>query len=84
MRRFFVALLAFLVVVASAHAQFKRGDALGRAYACYMLISESSAGSNFGASMVMARSSDNGASWQNLGVVVNIATAANGDSERSL
>src|SRR5439155_17178302 len=60
-------------------------DIQGRAYACYMLISENSSGSNFGASIVVARSTDNGASWQNLGVVVNdIATTTNGDDKEMM
>ena len=60
-------------------------DNQGRAYACYMLISEDSSGANFGASIVVARSSDNGASWQNLGTVVNdIATTNNGDDKEMM
>jgi uncharacterized repeat protein (TIGR01451 family) len=41
-------------------------DAQGRAYACYMLISQNSAGSA-GAAIVVARSTDNGATWQQFG-----------------
>src|ERR1051326_152706 len=41
-------------------------DAQGRAYACYMLISQNSSGSA-GASIVVARSTDVGQSWQQLG-----------------
>jgi hypothetical protein len=60
-------------------------DNLGRAYACYMLISEDSTGANFGASIVVARSSDNGTSWQNLGIVINdIATTTNGDDKEMM
>jgi uncharacterized repeat protein (TIGR01451 family) len=42
-------------------------DNQGRAYATYMLISQSASAS--GASIVTARSSDNGATWQSLGTV---------------
>src|SRR5947207_13302921 len=50
-----------------------------------MLISENASGSNFGASIVVARSMDNGASWQNLGIVVNdIATITNGDDKEMM
>jgi uncharacterized repeat protein (TIGR01451 family) len=48
-------------------------DNQGRAYATYMLISQSASAS--GASIVTARSSDNGASWQNLGTVTSGITS---------
>jgi uncharacterized repeat protein (TIGR01451 family) len=48
-------------------------DNQGRAYATYMLISQSSTAS--GASIVTARSSDNGASWQSLGTVTSGITS---------
>jgi hypothetical protein len=58
-------------------------DNLGRAYACYMLISQSNAAS--GAAIVVARSSDNGASWQNLGTVVNgIASTTQGNDKEMM
>ena len=49
-------------------------DNQGRAYATYMLISQSSAGAS-GASIVTARSTDNGASWQSLGTVTSGITS---------
>ncbi len=57
--------------VTSANAYFGSDpalawDAQGRAYACYMLLSQNSAGSA-GASIVVARSTDVGATWQQLG-----------------
>ena len=57
-------------------------DNQGRAYATYMLISQSAAGAS-GAAIVTARSSDNGASWQSLGTVVNgiTSTSAGNDKE---
>ncbi|HWW61608.1 MAG TPA: hypothetical protein VN181_09590, partial [Thermoanaerobaculia bacterium] len=55
-------------------------DSSGRAYACYMLISQNSTGSNFGASIVVARSSDSGTTWQNLGTVVNGIALASGNN----
>ena len=48
-------------------------DNQGRAYATYMLISQSASAS--GASIVTARSSDNGATWQNLGTVTSGITS---------
>jgi uncharacterized repeat protein (TIGR01451 family) len=48
-------------------------DNQGRAYATYMLISQSASAS--GASIVTARSSDNGSSWQNLGTVTSGITS---------
>jgi len=65
--------------VPSANAWFGSDPALawdnvGRAYACYMLISEDAAG-NAGASIVVARSTNNGASWTSLGTVVNRITS---------
>jgi hypothetical protein len=58
-------------------------DNLGRAYACYMLISQSATAS--GAAIVVARSSDNGASWQNLGTVVNgIASTTQGNDKEMM
>ncbi|MFL6282560.1 MAG: beta strand repeat-containing protein, partial [Pyrinomonadaceae bacterium] len=48
-------------------------DNQGRAYATYMLISQSSTAS--GASIVTARSSDNGATWQSLGTVTSGITS---------
>ncbi|HEY6230914.1 MAG TPA: carboxypeptidase regulatory-like domain-containing protein [Pyrinomonadaceae bacterium] len=57
--------------VASANAWFGSDpalawDASGRAYACYMLLSQNSSG-GAGASIVVARSTDNGATWQQFG-----------------
>jgi hypothetical protein len=60
-------------------------DNQGRAYACYMLISQNSSGSASGASIVVARSSDNGASWQSLGTVVNgIASTTQGNDKEMM
>jgi uncharacterized repeat protein (TIGR01451 family) len=64
--------------VASATFWFGSDPALawdnqGRAYATYMLISQSSTAS--GASIVTARSSDNGATWQSLGTVTGGITS---------
>jgi hypothetical protein len=59
-------------------------DNLGRAYATYMLISQSAAGAS-GAAIVVARSSDNGASWQSLGTVVNgIASTTQGNDKEMM
>jgi hypothetical protein len=58
-------------------------DNLGRAYACYMLISQSAAGAS-GASIVVARSADNGTSWQNLGIVVNNITSATAGDDKEM
>src|ERR1043166_1943561 len=57
--------------VTSANAYFGSDpalawDAQGNAYACYMLISQNSSGSA-GASIVVAKSTDVGQSWQQLG-----------------
>ncbi|MCU1267028.1 MAG: hypothetical protein JWM21_3346 [Acidobacteria bacterium] len=58
-------------------------DNLGRAYATYMLISQSASAS--GAAIVVARSSDNGASWQSLGTVVNgIASTTQGNDKEMM
>jgi len=58
-------------------------DNLGQAYACYMLISQSA--SAYGAAIVVARSSDSGASWQNLGTVVNgIASTTQGNDKQMM
>ncbi|MDQ3280671.1 MAG: carboxypeptidase regulatory-like domain-containing protein, partial [Acidobacteriota bacterium] len=46
-------------------------DAQGRAYAVYMLISQNSAGTSSGSSLVIARSTDSGQNWTNLGIIVN-------------
>ncbi|MFL6334264.1 MAG: Ig-like domain repeat protein [Pyrinomonadaceae bacterium] len=46
-------------------------DNQGRAYATYMLLSQNASGSVAGASIVVSRSSDTGASWSYLGTVVN-------------
>ena len=60
-------------------------DSQGRAYACYMLISQNAAGTASGAAIVVARSSDNGASWQNLGTVVNgIASTTQGNDKEMM
>jgi hypothetical protein len=57
-------------------------DSQGRAYACYMLISEDASG-NAGASIVVARSANNGTSWQSLGTVVNrISNTTNLDDKQ--
>jgi Bacterial Ig-like domain (group 3)/BNR repeat-like domain/Carboxypeptidase regulatory-like domain len=59
-------------------------DSQGRAYACYMLISQNAAGTS-GAAIVVARSSDYGASWQNLGTVVNgIASTTQGNDKEMM
>lgn len=58
-------------------------DNQGRAYATYMLISQSASAS--GAAIVTARSSDNGASWQSLGTVVNgIASTTQGNDKEMM
>jgi hypothetical protein len=58
-------------------------DNQGRAYASYLLISQSA--SAYGAAIVVARSSDNGASWQNLGTVVNgIASTTQGNDKEMM
>jgi hypothetical protein len=55
-------------------------DNQGRAYASYMLMSATA--SAWGAAIVVARSSDSGASWQNLGTVVNgIASTTQGNDK---
>jgi len=66
--------------VAGADAWFGSDPALawdnqGRAYATYMLISLNSSTNASGAAIVTARSTDNGASWQNLGTVTNGITS---------
>jgi hypothetical protein len=73
--------------VASANAWFGSDpalawDASGRAYACYMLLSENSSG-GAGAAIVVARSIDNGATWQQFGnpVVNRITTTASLDDK---
>jgi hypothetical protein len=74
--------------VTGANAWFGSDPALawdnqGRAYTAYMLISQSNTAS--GASIVVARSSDNGASWQSLGTVVNnIASTTAGDDKEMM
>ena len=58
-------------------------DSQGRAYACYMLISQSASAS--GAAIVVARSADNGASWQSLGTMVNgIASTTQGNDKEMM
>jgi hypothetical protein len=58
-------------------------DNQGRAYATYMLISQSASAS--GAAIVVARSSDNGTSWQSLGTVVNgIASTTQGNDKEMM
>ena len=58
-------------------------DNQGRAYASYLLISQSA--SAYGAAIVVARSSDNGASWQSLGTVVNgIASTTQGNDKEMM
>src|SRR5439155_25500557 len=42
-------------------------DNQGRADACYMLISQNSSGSALAASIVLARSTDNGQTWAQVG-----------------
>jgi hypothetical protein len=61
-------------------------DNQGRAYACYMLISENSSGSAFGASIVLARSTDNGQTWSQFGnpVVNNVASTAHADDKEMM
>ena len=46
-------------------------DSQGRAYAVYMLISQNSAGTSAGSAIVIARSTDSGQTWSNLGTIVN-------------
>src|SRR5258706_831852 len=48
-------------------------DAAGNAYATYMLISQN-ASNQSGVAIVVAKSTNNGGSWQNLGTVVNRIT----------
>ncbi|HVF67048.1 MAG TPA: sialidase family protein, partial [Pyrinomonadaceae bacterium] len=69
--------------VTSANAYFGSDPALawdgqGNAYACYMLLSQNAAGSA-GASIVVAKSTDVGQTWQQLGAPVvnriNVTTA---------
>jgi len=75
--------------VASAAYWFGSDPALawdnqGRPYATYMLISQSAAGAS-GAAIVTARSSDNGATWQSLGTVVNgIASTTQGNDKEMM
>ncbi len=58
-------------------------DNQGQAYASYLLISQSA--SAYGAAIVVARSSDNGASWQSLGTVVNgIASTTQGNDKEMM
>jgi hypothetical protein len=58
-------------------------DSAGRAYATYMLISQSASAS--GAAIVVARSSDNGATWQSLGTVINgIASTTQGNDKEMM
>jgi hypothetical protein len=58
-------------------------DNQGRAYATYMLLSQSA--SAYGAAIVVARSSDDGASWQSLGTVVNgIASTTQGNDKEMM
>jgi hypothetical protein len=58
-------------------------DNQGRAYVSYLLISQSA--SAYGAAIVVARSSDNGASWQSLGTVVNgIASTTQGNDKEMM
>ncbi|MEA2203889.1 MAG: hypothetical protein QOE77_665, partial [Blastocatellia bacterium] len=58
-------------------------DSQGRAYATYMLISQSASAS--GAAIVVARSADNGVSWQSLGTVVNgIASTTQGNDKEMM
>ncbi|MBV9493437.1 MAG: carboxypeptidase regulatory-like domain-containing protein, partial [Acidobacteria bacterium] len=59
-------------------------DSSGRAYACYMLISQNSAGTASGASIVVARSADNGTTWQNLGIVVNNITSSTAGDDKEM
>ncbi|HEV8267663.1 MAG TPA: sialidase family protein, partial [Thermoanaerobaculia bacterium] len=46
-------------------------DSAGNAYAVYMLVSQNGAGTAAGASIVIAKSTNTGASWSNLGIIVN-------------
>jgi hypothetical protein len=74
--------------VPSAVAWFGSDPALawdnqGRAYACYMLISQNNAGAS-GASIVVARSADNGTSWQSLGTVVNGITSTTQGNDKEM
>jgi uncharacterized repeat protein (TIGR01451 family) len=57
-------------------------DNQGRAYATYMLISQSSTAS--GASIVTARSSDNGATWQSLGTVTGGITSTTQGNDKEM
>lgn len=57
-------------------------DANGNAYASYMLISQNSSGSLSSSSIVVAESSDAGATWVPLGIVVNnLSNSANFDDK---
>src|SRR6266516_2873743 len=51
-------------------------DGAGNAYAVYMLINQNSAGTSSATSIVIAKSTNNGTSWSNLGVIVNHETNA--------
>src|SRR5450830_91813 len=49
-------------------------DSLGNAYAVYMLINQNGAGTSDGTAIVVAKSTNSGASWSNLSIVVNHET----------
>jgi hypothetical protein len=51
-------------------------DGAGNAYAVYMLINQNSTGSSSATAIVIAKSTDSGTSWSNLGVIVNHETNA--------
>ncbi|HYY95030.1 MAG TPA: carboxypeptidase regulatory-like domain-containing protein [Pyrinomonadaceae bacterium] len=52
-------------------------DNAGNAYAVYMLVNQNSAGTSSGSAIVIAKSTDSGTTWSNLGVIVNHETVAN-------
>jgi Carboxypeptidase regulatory-like domain/FG-GAP-like repeat/BNR repeat-like domain len=73
--------------IAGANAWFGSDPALawdnsGKAYACYMLLSEDASG-NAGAAIVLARSTDNGQTWAQFGnpVVNRITSTTNLDDK---
>jgi hypothetical protein len=59
-------------------------DNSGRAYACYMLISLNSSTGASGASIVVARSTDNGSSWTSLGTVTTGITSTTQGNDKQM
>lgn len=75
--------------VAGADAWFGSDPALswdssGRAYACYMLCSQNSTTGDFGASIVVSRSTDNGSTWSYLGTVTTGITSATQGNDKQM